>query len=70
MKVTLIKLRGMPVSVCVEGWAFPVEKGKLLHAEDQRIGAKIKGKEEEYLNAFDLAHIAWELQDFDATENN
>lgn len=70
MKVTLVKNRGVPVSVGVGRNCFSLENGVPVHDEAQKIGAEVAGKSKQYQDAFELACWAVENQMYDNTEEH
>ena len=68
--ISLVIHKGTPVSVCVDRHAFPIVDGELEHAEDQRLGCKFEGKEEQYNKAYDLARWAHENNCYDEIVRN
>lgn len=70
MKVVLVTINGVPVSIGVGKYCFPIEGGKVGQSESQRIGAEVSMRMKVYLAAYELAMFAWEAQEFDGVEKH
>ena len=70
MKITLVKNRGVPVSVGVGVNCFELESDVPVHNRSQRIGAEVSGTIVQYEEAFELACWAVENNMFDNVEEH
>lgn len=70
MKVTLVISNKKPISVGVGKFCFSLENNQVANNEPQRIGSELRGPSSlsEYVEAFNLAQLAWEAQLFDDVE--
>ena len=72
MNVTLVKLNHKPISVGVGKFCFSLADNKVSDNNAQRLGSELRGPRslKEYTEAFDLAQLAWEIQEFDLVEEH
>lgn len=70
MKVSLVTLRGKPISVGVGRHCFSIENEQVVPNEAQCIGSKVAGTLERYNDAHELAVFAWTHKIFDETERH
>ena len=66
----MVKCHGLPVSVGIGRYCFPIENGKVDKEIGQEIGSKVKGEESKFNDYYDLAVWAWTNKEFDSIEEN
>lgn len=70
MKVVFVKNNGKVVSVGAGIHCFSIKDNQVQDNQDQRFGSRITGTLKQYEEAFELAKIAWEMQECDSEENH
>ena len=68
--VTLVKINQIPYSIGVGGFCFNIADGIVMDNVNQRIGSEIQMKLKRYNESFELAKLAWEIQEFDEVEEH
>lgn len=70
--VTLVMRNGVPISVGVGRYCFSLENNQVSDNEASRIGSELRGPQTlmEYKEAFDIACLAWGIQEFDTVEEH
>jgi len=68
--VVLVTLNDIPVTVGVGSYTFAIHDNKVTDNKDQRLGSELSRSLKYYEQCFELAQFAWEMKEFDKTEDN